>query len=113
MTFVLNVAVSAMVIAFASWLSGRLPAAAGFLVAMPLATLLVLPLSYRQHGDVAAAVLMARSIFLAIPVTLTFFVPFLLQERLGLGFWQAYLLGCAALPLGWLAHRVVVRALFA
>ena len=43
MTFVLIVLISATAISFASWLSGRSPALAGFPVAMPLATLIVLP----------------------------------------------------------------------
>lgn len=113
MTFLFNVAVSALVISFASWLSGRFPAAAGFLVALPLATMLVLPLSYREHDSAETSLLLAKSILLAIPVSLAFFVPFLLAERLALSFWQAYVLGCLALPVGFLAHRAVVRALFA
>ena len=113
MLFVLNIVVSAVVISFASWLSGRFPALAGFMVALPLASLLVLPLSYREHADAAASILFAKSIFVAIPISLTFFLPFLFSERLGLSFWQAYGLGCAALPLGFFVHRVVARFLFA
>ncbi len=112
MTLALNVLVSALVIGFASWLSGRLPALAGFFVALPLATMLVLPLSFREHGSEESTLLLARSIFVAIPISLTFFLPFLLAERWSLGFWQAYAMGCAALPLGFLLHRAVVRALF-
>lgn len=112
MTFALKVLVSALVISFASWLSGRLPTVAGFIVALPLATMLVLPLSYVEHGSAASSILFARSIFVAIPISLLFFVPFLLADRLALGFWQAYLLGCAALPIGFLLHRAVTRALF-
>jgi len=112
MIFALNVLISALVISFASWLSGRLPAMAGFFVALPLATMLVLPLSYHEHGDAESSMLLARIIFVAIPISLTFFLPFLLSERLGIGFWQAYALGCAALPLAFVAHRLVTRALF-
>jgi hypothetical protein len=43
---------------------------------------------------------------------MTFFLPFLLSGRLALSFWQAYALGCGALPVGFLVHRVVVRAWF-
>lgn len=111
MTFALNVLVSALVIGFASWLSGRSATAAGFLVAMPLATMLVLPLSYREHGSPEASILLARSIFIAIPISLCFFLPFLLSDRLGLSFGQAYLLGCLALPLGFVVHRAVTSAL--
>ena len=112
MTFVLNILVSACVISFASWLSGRFPGAAGFIVALPLATLLVLPLSYQEHGSAETAIVLARSIFVAIPISLVFFVPFLLASRLHLSFWQAYALGCLALPIAFVIHRFVVNTLF-
>ena len=51
MIFALNIAVSAVVISAASWLSGRFPGTAGFMVALPLATMLVLPLSFLEHGS--------------------------------------------------------------
>ena len=112
MIFALNVLVSAIVISAASWLSGRMPQAAGFFVALPLATMLVLPLSYREHGSAATSIELARSIFIAIPISLMFFLPFLLSDRLALSFWRAYALGCAALPIGYFVHRAVTRALF-
>lgn len=110
MAFAINVLVSALVISFASWLSGRLPGAAGFLVALPLATMLVLPLSFQEHGNAQTSIDLARSIFAAIPISLTFFLPFLLSDRLSLSFWQAYALGCAALPVGFFVHRALLRA---
>ena len=106
---IINIVVSACVIAFAAWLSRQFPGTAGFIVAFPLATMLVLPLAYLQHGDGGNTILMAKSIFVAVPITLTFFVPFLLSDRLGLTFWQAYALGCMALVLGYFIHRVAVR----
>jgi hypothetical protein len=109
--FVLNVLVSALVIGFASWLSRRAPVVAGFMVALPLATMLVLPLSYLQHGDSESTFLLAKSIFVAIPISLTFFLPFLLSDRLALSFWNAYALGCLALPVGYVIHRSVSRLL--
>ena len=107
MSFWINLVVAASVISASSWLSGRSPVFAGFMVAMPLASILVLPMSYLQHGDEQATMLMAQSIFVAVPVSLMFFVPFLLSERLGLSFWQAYGLGCLALPLAYGVHRAV------
>lgn len=107
---VLNLIVSACVIAFAAWLSRQYPGTAGFIVALPLATMLVLPLAYIQHGDGENTILMAKSIFVAVPITLAFFIPFLLSGRFGLSFWQAYSLGCLALVAGYFVHRVVVRA---
>jgi hypothetical protein len=113
MTFAFNVLVSATAISVASWLSGRFPGTAGFIVALPLATMLVLPLSYREHGSPESAILLAKSILVAIPVTITFFVPFLLSDRLGLGFWPAYALGVVVLAGGFFVHRAVTNAWFA
>lgn len=112
MAFVINVAVSATVISVASWVSRRYPATAGFIVAMPLASMLVLPLSQIQHGAAVDTVLFARSIFLAIPVSLMFFVPFLLAGRVGLGFWSLYAAGVVALLVGFGIHRLATRILF-
>ena len=71
--------------------------------------MLVLPLAHFQHGDGENTFLMAKSIFVAVPITLAFFVPFLLSGRLGLTFWQAYAFGCLALVLGYFVHRAVFR----
>ncbi len=113
MLFAINVLVSAGVISFASWLSGRFPTTAGFIIALPLATMLVLPMSYMQHANAETSVTLARSIFIAIPVSLMFFLPFLFAGKLGLSFWQAYGIGCAALPVGYLVHSAVSSALVA
>ena len=65
-----------------------------------------------NHGSPATSISLAKSIFVAIPISLAFFVPFLVSERLSLGFWQAYALGCAALPVGFVIHRVVTKTVF-
>ena len=74
--------------------------------------MLVLPLSYREHGSAETSILLAKSIFVAIPISLAFFLPFLLANRFSLTFWQAYAFGCFALPLGFFLHRAVTRTLF-
>ena len=109
MQFAFNLAISAIVISFASWLSGKFPTAAGFVVALPLATMLVLPLSYNEHGNADSALLLAKSILIAIPISLGFFLPFLFSGRLGLTFWQTYALGCGMLPVGFFLHRAIAR----
>ena len=105
----LNTLVSAIVIGVAAWISRRYPVTAGFLIAMPLATMLALPLAYAQHRDAASAFEMARSILVALPITVLFFVPFLMRDRLS--FWAAYGLGCLLLPVGYVIHRAIIRAL--
>lgn len=109
MAFALNVIVSAVVIATASWLAGRFPTRAGFLIALPLSSMLVLPMSYLEHGNLRASFILAKSIVLAVPVIMIFFLPFLMAERLGLRFWLAYGLGCVLLPVGYLLHQWLAR----
>ena len=74
--------------------------------------MLVLPLSFREHGSAETSILLAKSIFVAIPISLGFFLPFLLSHRFSLSFWQAYVFGCLALPVGFLIHRAATRILF-
>jgi hypothetical protein len=109
MLIVLNTLVSALVIGVAAWISRRYPVTAGFVIALPLATLLVLPLAYLQHRDAGSAFQMARSILVALPITVLFFIPFLMRDRFS--FWGAYALGCALLPVGYLVHRAIMRVL--
>jgi hypothetical protein len=109
MLVVLNTLISAVVIGVVAWISRRYPVTAGFIIALPLATILVLPLAYLQHRDTGSAFDMARSILVALPITLLFFIPFLMKDRLS--FWGAYALGCALLPVGYFVHRAIMRAL--
>ena len=105
MFFAFKIGIAALVIATTSSLAGRSPGLAGFLMALPVASMLALPFSMAEHRDPAASVAFAKSIVFAVPLSLVFFVPFLLAERLGLGFWACYGLGCALLPAAFLAHR--------
>ncbi|TFH31638.1 MAG: hypothetical protein E4H00_03090 [Myxococcales bacterium] len=109
MLIVLNTLVSALIIGVAAWLSRRYPVTAGFLIALPLATMLVLPLAYLQNKDPGIAFQMARSILVALPITVLFFVPFLMRDRFS--FWGAYATGCALLPVGYWVHRAIMRVL--
>jgi hypothetical protein len=105
----LKIAISASVIALASWLSNKKPELAGFIIALPLSTMLVLLFSYTEYQDPAASVRFAKSIFAAIPISLLFFVPFLLASRLPFGFWGIYATGFLLLVLGYFAHSFIMK----
>lgn len=106
---VLKIAISAIVIAFASWLSGKKPELAGFIIALPLGTMLVLLFSYAEYHDPAASIRFAKSILTAVPMSLLFFVPFLLADKLPFGFWGLYAAGFALLVLGYFAHTFMMK----
>lgn len=102
---------AAVLISFVSWLSGKKTGLAGFLTALPLTTLLALAFSHMEWGNAKQSVEYAKSVFVAIPVSLLFFVPFLLAQKLNLGFWTCYFSGVALLGLGYFIHNFVIKAL--
>ena len=105
----LKIAISACVIAFASWLSGKKPELAGFIIALPLGTMLVLLFSYAEYHDPAASVRFAKSILAAVPMSLLFFVPFLVADKMPFGFWGLYTAGFALLVAGYFAHVFIMK----
>ncbi|MCO4754152.1 MAG: hypothetical protein KC478_06705 [Bacteriovoracaceae bacterium] len=105
MWFILKIVISAVLIAFVSWLSGKKTGLAGFLTALPLTTLLALAFSHMEWGDPKQSVEFAKSVFLAIPISLLFFLPFLLAEKLQLNFWSCYVLGILLLGVGYFLHN--------
>lgn len=108
---VFKIGLSATVIAFCSWLAGKKPELAGFIMALPIATLLVLPFSYMEFHDPAASVKFAQSIFIAVPLSLFFFVPFLFAARLGWSFPVLYGSGLALLIVAFFIHRAILQIL--
>ena len=102
---------AAVLISFVSWLSGKKTGLAGFLTALPLTTLLALAFSHLEWGDSKQSVEYAKSVFIAIPVSLLFFVPFLMAQKFNLSFWACYSGGIALLGLGYFIHSYAVRFL--
>lgn len=103
--------VAAILISFVSWLSGKKTGLAGFLTALPLTTLLALAFSHMEWGDSKQSVEYAKSVFVAIPVSLLFFIPFLFAQKLNLNFWTCYSGGVALLGVGYFVHNFLIKTL--
>ena len=111
MVVVMNVVLSALAIGVAAWLSARFPRAAGFIVSLPLATMLVLAMAHLQHQDAEKTVAFAKSILIAVPVVMLFLLAFILAVRFGRSFWFSYILACLWLIPAYFLHRYLVRLL--
>ncbi|MCB0348404.1 MAG: hypothetical protein KDD37_06185 [Bdellovibrionales bacterium] len=107
MPFVINLIVSASVISFCVWLAAKSPSIAGFVISLPISTLLVLALNQWQHGETGNGVVLAKSIFVAIPMTLVFFIPFLLSDRWKIPFWVCYGSGMGLLVAAYFVHKYI------
>tara|TARA_B100000242_G_C43009642_1_gene469381 strand:- start:882 stop:1220 length:339 start_codon:yes stop_codon:yes gene_type:complete len=103
--FVLKILFSALIISFASWLSLKKPILSGFIIALPLVSMITIVFSYLEHRDTEKTFLFTKSILLAIPLSLLFFVPFLFSKNFNLGFWQTYILGVLLLIIGFFIHK--------
>ena len=109
MIFFGKVLLAALVIAFASWLSGKKPELSGFIIALPLASILALVFSYLEHKNTENSVIFAKSILVGVPVSYLFFLPFFFAKSLNMNFWLIYGLGILLLIIGYFVHKFIVN----
>lgn len=109
MELAFNVGLSAVIISVALWVAKQNPILGGFIISLPISTLIVLALNQFQNPDPAAGINLAKSVFIAIPASLLFFVPFLLAEKLKLSFWSCYSIGVALLGVSFVIHKTVTN----
>ena len=107
--FLTKVILSGVVIAFASHLSGQKPVLAGFIVALPLISMMSLIFSYLEYRDMEKVNTFAVSILAAVPLSLAFFIPFLLNRWLRLNFAVTYALAFGCLALAYALHSILFK----
>jgi len=106
--FLVKVLISALVIALASELAKRDSFWGALLVALPLTSILAISWLYAETRDNLLVTRFARDIFLLVPGSLLFFLPFLLETKTRLGFMPNLLAGLVLLALAvWGMRRVL------
>lgn len=93
MLFWIKILISSFVIAGASHLAGKKPLLAGFIVALPLTSMLALAWAYFEHRDMQKINEFSVSILAAVPLSLAFFVPFIANRWLKMNFFWSFTLG--------------------
>ena len=109
MPFVLKILFSSLILVGASWLAGKNPILAGFIIALPLMSMLSILFSYFQYRDMVKINEFANSILLAIPLSLTFFIPFILNKWLKMGFTLTYILAISCLAGAYFLHTLIFK----
>jgi hypothetical protein len=107
MIFLSKVLLAALVIAFASWLSGKKPELSGFIIALPIASIIAIAFSYLEHKNTENTVIFAKSILVGVPVSYLFFIPFFLAKNFNMNFWLVYGLGIILLLIGYFVHKYI------
>lgn len=106
--FLVKVVVSALVIALASELAKRDSFWGALLVALPLTSILAISWLYAETRDNLLVTRFARDIFLLVPGSLLFFLPFLLETKTRLGFLPNLVAGLVLLALAvWGMRRIL------
>ena len=99
---------AALIIAFASWLSGKKPELSGFILALPVASIIAIAYSFLEHRNTEKTVLFAKSILVGVPVSYLFFLPFFFAKNLNMNFWLIYGLGLILLLIGYVVHKYII-----
>ena len=73
LSFALKVLFSGLIIAFASWLSVKKPILAGFIIALPLMSLISIFFSYLEHKDMEKTITFSKSILVGVPASFNIF----------------------------------------
>ena len=105
MIFALKALLAGLIIAFSSWLAGQNPRMAGFIIALPMASLIAIAFVYFEYNNVEKTVLYAKIILLAVPVSYLFFLPFFFAKQFNMNFWMIYGLGITLLVIGYFVHK--------
>ena len=109
MLFAIKIIVSGIVIAYVSWLAGKNPILAGFIIALPLMSMLSIIFSYFEYRDMAKINQFAFSILVAVPLSLTFFIPFVLNKWLKMNFPLTYVLAIVCVSAAYFLHHSIFR----
>jgi uncharacterized membrane protein (GlpM family) len=110
MMMVLKFIISGFLIVFASWLSGKKPVLAGFIVALPLMSVLTIIFSYAQYRDMDKINQCSAAIFAAVPLSLLFFIPFLLNRWLKMSFSVTLGAGLLLLIVAYFIHAWIFQS---
>ena len=106
--FFAKVLVAAVIIGVAAEVAKRNPFWGAVIIALPLTSILAMSWLYADTRDNALLTQFARDVFVVVPVSLVFFVPFLLEAKTRLGFIANMGLGLALLAVGvWLLRRFI------
>jgi hypothetical protein len=96
LSFLIKVAITAVLVAAISELGKRSTLTGALLAALPLTSLLALMWLYRDTGDAKQAAALASGIFWLVLPSLALFIVFPLGVRAGWGFWPAIMAGMGA-----------------
>lgn len=87
--------IAGLVVAGVSELADRFPRLGGLLLTLPIVSIVAFVAVWNKDQDMSTVSRLARETLVLVPLGLPFFIPLAFSERLGLGFWAAFVVGIA------------------
>jgi hypothetical protein len=100
--YLFKLSLSLAVILLSAEAAKRSPTLGALIVALPLVSILSMTWLYWDTHDAAKVSAYAREIFFLVPISLLFFVPFLLEPRSHWPYWLNFCLGLVIMALSFL-----------
>ena len=107
--FIFKTLIAAILISFVSWVAGKKPVLAGFIIALPLTSILAILFSYAQYRDMEKINQFASSILIVVPLSLTFFIPFLLNRWFKMNFAITFLSAITCLAIAYIIGSSLLK----
>ena len=85
--------IAGLIVAGVSELAERFPRLGALLLTLPVVSIVAFIAVWQKEQDTSTISRLARETLVLVPLGLPFFVPLAFAERLGLGFWSAFLAG--------------------
>ena len=91
--------VAAVIVVAVAEVSEKHPRLGGLLLTLPIVSIVALVMVWTRDHDIAAASRLAKETLILVPLGLPLFVPLALANRVGYGFWPAFVVGIALASL--------------
>src|SRR4051794_29693289 len=82
--------IAGVVVVVVALVANRHPRLGGFLLTLPIVSILAFIASWQQKHDLLAVSRLAKETLVLVPLGLPFFVPLAFAEKLGMGYWTAF-----------------------
>jgi hypothetical protein len=87
--------IAAAIVVSVSECSAKYPRIGALLLTLPIISIVAFAMTWMQHHEIGGISRLSKETLVLVPLGLPMFVPLAFAERLGLGFWTAFVFGIA------------------
>ena len=92
--------IAGVIVVAVTVISQRSPRLGAFVLTLPIVSIIAFISAWQRQHDLPKVSSLARETLVLVPLGLPFFVPLAFAQRLGLGYWSAFLCGLVLASVG-------------